>query len=51
LPWQQGVDFVDGIAIGDFSEDISEVCFGVHTVELCCLNEGVDSSGTLSAGV
>jgi hypothetical protein len=50
LSWQQGIYFVDGMAIGDFSENISEVCFGVHTVELYCLDEGIDGCGVLTAG-
>jgi hypothetical protein len=51
LPWQQGVDFVDWMAFGNFSENISEIIFGVHVVLFCCLDEGVDGGGAVTACV
>src|SRR5512144_1125314 len=50
VPGEQVADAIDGVA-GDAGEHVAEVGFGIEAVELGGLDQGIEGSGTLSAGI
>src|SRR5271155_2033793 len=50
IPWQEILDAVDRM-IGDAGQHISEIRFGIETVELGGADQAVDRGGTLTAGI
>ncbi len=51
MPRQQGFDFVDRMSVSDFGKDIFQIGFWIYVVELCRLDESVDSGGALAARI
>ena len=48
--WQQFVELVDGV-LGDAFADVSQVGFGVDSVELGGDDQAVDVGGAFAAGI
>ena len=51
LPGHEFADAIDGMAIGDFRQDIAEVGFRIQFVEPSRLHESVDRRGPLTARI
>ena len=49
-PGEQGVDLVDGM-IRDAFENIGKIGLQIDAAQLCRFDDGVDTSGALSAGI
>src|SRR5512147_1391906 len=50
VPGEQVADAIDGVA-GDAGEHVAEVGFGIEAVELGGLDQGIEGSGAITAGV
>src|SRR5512142_1686586 len=50
VPGGQVADAIDGVA-GDAGEHVAEVGFGIEAVELGGLDQGIEGSGAITAGV
>ena len=50
VPGQEFLDAVDGM-IGDAGQHVSEIRFGIETVEFGAADQAVDRGGALAAGI